>query len=438
MIIQIIQLTEHDLTCARFRRSGRSSLTPVSGLKLPYADQAELRALLQDQLPTPAGEEVRTILALAPRSVSLRELNLPISDRRKLRAVLPHELAGETAQPDQEVACDAVPLDGGSILAGWAPSAAVAEQISLFNEAGIDPEAVTVACLHWHLVAPGQQSGPFAICDRQAVLVCRPGADAPVYCRTLGSDDELVRTLTALELTHDLQVATVYQLEPGHPADLPTPFVLQPLPVPDLLEQTPASGSLPPLALAGALAVAEAYCANTLFNLRSGPLAWSRQRRHLLRRHRLPLLLAGLLVLLLTIESGTRWYLLKRDLASVNGSIARIFREVFPTRAKAVDEVAEISAEIRRLQGGLSTNASLAFLIDLAAMKSDEITLFSEVEYDAGSVRLKGDSRSSAAVNSLRQQLLAAGWSMEQPDLTNRPNGSVLFVLKGQRGRSLP
>lgn len=439
MIIQVIQLTEHELTCACFRRSGRDSLMPLSGVKLPYTDQTELRAHLNEQLTTTAGEEIRTILALPPALVSLRELNLPISDRRKLRAVLPLELSGETAQPDQQLVCDAVPLAGGTILAGWAPSAVVAELINLLTEAGAEPEAVTLACLHWHLLAPDQQSGAFAIFDRQSVLVCRPGATVPAYCRSLGADtDELGRTLTALELARDLPIQTVYQLDPEVSVELPSSIDLQPLPIPALLAQTPATGSLPTLALAGPLAVAEAYCSNTLFNLRSGSLTWSRQRYQLLRRHRLPLLLAAVLVVLLLVESGTRWYLLQRDLASLNGSISRIYREIFPSRTKAVDEVAEVKAEIRRLQGGISGPSSLAFLSELAAMKADEISQFSEVEYDGSRLRLKGDSRNSTAVNALRQQLLAAGWSVEQADLTNRPDGNVLFVLKGQRGVTSP
>ena len=439
MIIQVIQLTEHDLICARFRRSGRASLSPLSGFKLPYADHAELRALLIEHLPPATAEEIRTVLALPPALVSLRELNLPISDRRKVRAVLPLELSTETAQPEQELACDSIPLDSGTILAGWASRTVVTELIALLAEAGAEPEAVTVACLHWQLLAPDQQSGPFAICDRQAILACRPGSTAPAYCRSLGNDnDELSRTLTALELARDLPIQTLYQLDPEFPVELPPSIAVEPLPVPALLEQTTASGSLPPLTLASPLAVAEAYCNNTLFNLRNGPLAWSRQRYQLLRRHRLPLLLAAVLAVLVVIASGTRWYLLQRDLTSLNGSVARIYREIFPTRTKAVDEVAEVKAEIRRLQGGISGHSSLAFLADLAAMKGDEITLFSEVEFDGSRFLLKGDSRSSTAVNTLRKRLLATGWSVEQADLTNRPDGSVLFVLKGQRGGATP
>jgi general secretion pathway protein L len=439
MIIQVILLTEHDLTCARFRRSGRASLSPLSGFKLPYADHAELRALLQEHLPPATAEEIRTILALPPVLVALRELNLPITDRRKVRAVLPLELSAEAAQPEQELVCDSVPLDGGTILAGWASRTVVSDLITLFADAGAEPEAVTVDCLHWQLLAPEQQSGPFAICDRQAVLVCRPGSTAPAYCRSLGSDnDELGRTLTALELARNLPVQRVFQLDPEFPVELPASIIVEPLPVPALLEQTTTSGSLPPLALAAPLAVAEAYCSNTLFNLRNGSLAWSRQRNQLLRRHRLPLLLAAVLAILLVVASGTHWYLLTRDLASLNGSVARIYREIFPTRTKAVDEVAEIKAEIRRLQGGIAGHSPLAFLVDIAAMKGDEITLFSEIEYDGSRFLLKGDSRSSTAVNTLRQRLLATGWSVEQADLTNRPDGNVLFVLKGQRGGTSP
>ena len=53
-----------------------------------------------------AGEEL-IILALPSSILFLRELELPIVDRRRLREVVPLELTGETALESDELAFDA-------------------------------------------------------------------------------------------------------------------------------------------------------------------------------------------------------------------------------------------------------------------------------------------------------------------------------------------
>lgn len=436
MIIQVIHLTEHDLTCARFRLTGKDQLAPLSGFQLPFTGPEELAAHLREQLPSPDPvAEVRTILALPPALVTLREMNLPITDRRKLRAVLPLELSGETALEDQDLVCDALPLADGTMLTGWASKEVVAQFIALFRDVGFEPEVVTLACMHWNILIPEEQDEVVALVDRQAILVGHNGRQAPIFCRCLGQDSvDLQRTLSALELTKSVTVHTIYSFDADLPFNPPPTCSVQTLPLPHQLTLHQATGALPALALAAPLATATAYCNGTIFNLRNGSLAWTKLKNQLLRRYRIPLVLTVVALLLLSVESGTRWYLLKRDLASINSSISKIYREVFPARKKAVDETAEIKAEIRKLHGGIASQSMLAFLTLLASSKTDQISGLSEVEYDGTRFRLKGDSRSSSEINLFRQRLGAAGWTVEQPEITTRPDGSVLFVLKGSQG----
>lgn len=438
MIIQVIHLTEHDLTCARFKRTGREQLTPLSGFRFPYSSLKEISAILREQLPPlteTTSDDIRTILTLPPALITLREMPLPFTDRRKLRAVLPLELAGEAAQGDQELVCDALPLTDGTVLAGWATQDTVAGFIELLSEAGCEPEVISLSCLHWHLLIPNGLSGPVALVDPQAILVGQGnGTPSPLFCRGLGNDRaDLARTLAAVELSKSLTVGTLFTLEAELPFDLPPDCLVQPLPLPDLLLPAPG-GTLPATALAAPLATARAYCNGTIFNLRSGPLAWTRQRGLLLRRYRTPLILAAVALLLILAESGIRWLLLKRDLTSLNSSISTIYRQVFPARKKAVDETSEIKAEIRRLQGGISPQSTLAFLTLLATAKGDQVTALTEVDYDGDRFRIKGESRTSADINSFRQRLATAGWSVESPELTTRPDGTILFALKGHQG----
>lgn len=438
MIIHVIQLHQSGFTLGRFRHAGRE-LVPLTAIRHQAENREELISRLRDTLAAVMKEETRTILSIPPGLLSLRELQLPITERAKIRAVLPFELAGETAQDDATIVCDAVTLIGGGQLAGWAAQGQIADLIAILTEAGAEPEIVTVSCLHWNLLLPPDSAETVAICDSTAVTVCRQGQ--LLFCRTLNNSsiDDLERTLATLELTHDLQVDRVLLLDPLlQPLAATSERVIELFPLPDALKTPTSQDGLAPLALAAPFAAALAVCFGEPFNLRSGPLAWKQKNRRLLRAFRLPLLLACVAAVLLLAEAGNRWYLLSRDITSLNSSISKIYRESFPNRKKAVDEAAELKAEIRRLEGSSLSPVILPFLRLLTEHKGAEINGFSEIDYDGTSFKVKGDGKTSAAISSLRQKLMTAGWQVEQPEITSRPDGTVLFQLKGNRGGAKP
>lgn len=437
MIIHVIQLHESGFTLGRFRHAGRE-LVPLTAIRHQTENREELVSKITESLASVTKGETRTILSIPPGLLNLRELQLPITERAKIRAVLPFELAGETAQDDATIVCDAVALAGGGQLAGWAAQGQIADLITTLTEAGAEPEIVTASCLHWNLLLPPDSSETVAICDSTAVTVCRQGQ--LLFCRTLNNNsDDLERTLATLELTRDLQVDRVLLLDPLLlPLASTSERVIELFPLPDALKTPASQDGLAPLALAAPFAAALAFCFGEPFNLRSGPLAWKQKNRRLLRAFRLPLILACIAAVLLLAEAGTRWYLLSRDITSLNSSIGKIYRESFPNRKKAVDEAAELKAEIRRLEGTSLSPTILPFLRLLTEHKGVEISGFSEIDYDGTRFKVKGDGRTSAAISTLRQKLLTAGWQVEQPEITSRPDGTILFQLKGNRGGAKP
>lgn len=438
MIIHVIQLHESGFTIGRFRHAGRE-LVPLTGIQHQTGDREELVSKITESLASVTKGETRTILSIPPRLLNLRELQLPITERAKLRAVLPFELAGETAQDDTGIVCDTVMLPEGGQLAGWAAQEQIAELITTLTEAGAEPEIVTVSCLHWNLLLPPDSSETVAICDSSAVSVCRQGQ--LLFCRAVALNDinDLERTLVTLEMTHNLQVDRVLLLDPALLSlSAASERVIEQLPLPDALKTPVSQDGLAPLALAPPFAAALAVCFGEPFNLRSGSLAWKQKNRRLLRALRLPLILACIAALLLLAEAGIRWYLLSRDITSLNSSISKIYRESFPNRKKAVDEAAELKAEIRRLEGSSLSPTILPFLRLLTEQKSTEINGFSEIDYDGTRFKVKGDGKTSAAIGTLRQKLMTAGWQVEQPEITSRPDGTILFQLKGNRGGTTP
>ena len=429
MDIQIIHLNDGEAVFARFRRE-RDRLLFLDGSRHDCADRSVLAGLIATHL-LPHGGASRIILSLPPSLLTLREMALPIIDRRKLREILPLELRGETALDSEELACDAIPLAEGVVLAAWSPREAVAELIRFLADNGAEPEVVTASFLNWACLL--SSPGDAAITDGSAVAIVQGGK--LVFCRSLpsASPTELARTLNALELGKGITVSTVHAIgaaarqEPSGK----TPSIVTPLPMDGPLAETFAADQAAAHDLAAAFAVARAVCFGAPLDLRNGPLAYTRGKEKLRRKLRLTAILAAAVVILLFAETGLRWFLAKRDLDSLNGSVRAIYKEVFPARTKPVDEVAELKAEIRRLGSSSGSGGVLAVLKQLADAKGDEVTGIMETDLDGNQLRIKGDARSAQAVNDFKARLKPLFASLEVGEIKSRPDGSVTFSLRG-------
>jgi len=90
------------------------------------------------------------------------------------------------------------------------------------------------------------------------------------------------------------------------------------------------------------------------------------------------------------------------------------------------------------LEGAGASLPVLAFLKLLAEAKGDGIIAINEIELDTNRFLLKGDARSSSDITAFRQRLVDKNWGVAQPELTTRPNGTVLFTMRGSREGSKP
>ena len=423
MDILIVALKSDELTLASFRprRGGVSFLAaerhPLDG----GADQ--LARILQGAAPT-VGER-RVALALPPSRLFMRELELPIMDRAKVRELLPLELKGETALDTDALAFDALPLASGRFLAVWGRVKDLAEQIELLKGVGLEPELVTASLFHWDKLAPA--AGSVAVTDGEALAAYRDGK--PLYFRAFppaAGPEEIARTVAALELSQGVRVDRVipYTRGTGDAATLAQGA--------RGLAEAFADDAHAAHDLAGAYAVAAAMADGSALNLRRGSLAYTAGNQKLYRKLRLTAILAGLVVLLVLAESAVRYALVQRDLASLDLSIKGVYKEVFPTRKKPVDEVAELRAEIRRLEGAKTSSNILKLLKDIALAKGDEVSGIYETEVDGPEVRLKGEARSFQAANDFKARAGKLFDGAEVSELKSRPDGSVSFSFRGR------
>lgn len=423
MDILIVQLKRNELILAGFRpkKGGVSFLCaerhPLEG------GEGEISRILRET-PATAGER-RVVLALPPTLLFMRELEMPITDRAKVRELLPLELKGETALDTDALAFDALPLAQGKFLAVWGRSKELAEKIELLKGAGLEPELVTASLFHWNKLAPA--AGTVAVTDGEALAAYRDGA--AIFFRALpaGSGEaELARTVAALELARGVQVDRVISYVRSSEASA-SPAQAVPGLAGAFGEDAHAAHDL-----AGAYAVAAAVAEGSALNLRRGSLAYTAGNEKLYKRLRLTMILAAALVLLVFAESGVRYYLVQRDLASLDLSIRGIYKEIFPARKKVVDEVSELRSEIKKLEGAKTSSNVLKLLKDLAEVKGEDVSGIYETEVDGSEVRLKGDAQSFQAANDFKGRAAHLFDGAEVSEIKSRPDGSVSFTFRGK------
>jgi general secretion pathway protein L len=423
MDILIVQLKKDELILASFRpKRGAVSFVSAERHQLEGADGEIPRLLEQSSLT--AGEH-RVALALPPALLFMRELELPITDRAKVRELLPLELKGETAIDSDALAFDALPMGGGRFLAVWGRSRELSEQIELLKGLGLEPEVVTSSLFQWQKLAPSE--GTVAVTDGEALAAFGDGT--PIYFRALragAGEAEVTRTVAAVELARGVQVEKVVSYA-GSSRDSEALVQASPTVAEAFGGDAHAAHDL-----AGAYAVAAAVADGSVVNLRRGPLAYTAANERLYKKLRVTALLAAAVVLLVLAESGVRFYLAKRDLSSLNASILSIYKEVFPNRKKPVDEVSELRSEIKRLEGAKTNSNTLQVLKEVAEVKGDDIGGIYETEIDGPEVRLKGDAKSFQAANDFRGRAVKLFDGGEVSDVKSKPDGSVTFTFSGR------
>ena len=422
MIVLVIQLTDSEAVIARFQRR-RDSLAFLQGSRRPIPADGSLVGILDGFAA--AGEEQKVILSLPPSLVYARELTMPIVDRRRAREVIALEVGNETALQSDDLLFDAIPLTEGKAMAVWCRQREVAELIDRLAAIGSEPEVVTAGHLHWNHLLPPDTAEPCAVTDGTALMVGT--AATPLFVRAFTPDEgeqELARTLTALEYGREIVVSRT--LHHGREATGAATFSFT-----QQLRDAFGGDTSAALDLAGAFAVAKAWTRSELVNFRTGPLAYTAGQVKNRRRLRITLGLAGCLALLLFVELGVRYYLVRRDVTSLDASILKIYRGIFPSRQKPVDAVAEVKSEIRRLSGGEADQRVLPALKQLAELKGEDIAGFYEVELDGTQLRLKGDARSAQAVNAFKERAASLITSPEVSEIKTKNDGGVSFSFRG-------
>lgn len=234
-------------------------------------------------------------------------------------------------------------------------------------------------------------------------------------------------TITALELSRNIHVESVFTLGS---AAIDTGLATTPLATGSAVASVFSGDAAAAADLAAQYAMAQELVAGEPVNLRRGPLSFTKTRDQFRNKLRFTWSLLAMLLILVFAEAGVRYFLARRDVASLDSSIRSMYREVFPTRTKPVDEVAELKAEIRKL-GGSGSEGVLAVLKKLTAAKGDDPREIYELDVDGTQVAGRGYDRSAQGVNDFKTKAAPLFTGFEVSEIKSRPDGSVSFAFRG-------
>lgn len=426
----IVNVEEKRLTSARFEVSRRSTvLIGAASFELGEGHSlADAAGLISKGV---SGSQ-RIVLCLPSSLFAHRQISLPLKELRKVREVLPSQMQGELALPVEELILDVLPAGNGNFLALWARKTDISCAVELFRGAGIEPQVVSSLPFAWGFV-PGMPTD-CAVCDGSTLALLDEGR--LTFFRTLdesGATSQISATLSALELT-GIKIPSKLSLVGTGSGSLAGGDAL-PLPAGQLLVP-PGMGHLFKneatfQQLAGLYAVAMACHAGALPDFRRGELAWTagyaKNRRKLLATA----VLFVMVVLLLFAGKLLQYRAASSDIASLNKSISAMYREIFPARAKAVDEISEIKGEIRKLAVAEASSGFLDILKKLAEAKGTTINGLYEAEVEGRNLRIKGDARSAQAAAEFKAALAPLVSGAELGEVKSRPDGTVSFSLTG-------
>ncbi len=425
MFITVIQKKAEEFILSRYQ-ARRGSLRFLKGvshqLDDPETGVEEILATWADEC-----QSDRTVLVLPPSLLSLREIELPIADRKKGRELLPLELKGEMASDCDDPVFDALPLSGGRTAALWVRPEQLAAEIRLLSDKGLDPEIATFSMFSWRELLPENCEGAVALTDGESIAIYLDRK--PLFFRVLpGSGDRpLDTTITAVELSKGIAVTTLFTIGKSV---VRSERETVPLPLNKALEAAFAGDAAAASDLAAHFAMARELVSGEPVNLRRGAFSYRKNSDKVRKKLRLTWSLLALLLLLVFLEAGVRYYIAQRDLSSLDSSISTLYKGVFPTRKKPVDEVAELKAEIRKL-GVTGTEGVLAILKKLADAKGDDPRELYEIEFDGSQITGKGYDRSAQGVSEFRSKAAALFGSFEVSEIKSRPDGTVGFAFRG-------
>jgi general secretion pathway protein L len=410
--------------------SESGTVSVVSITEIPHKETADQVTILQESLSDDFHLGDRLATCLPGGAAFVRRLTFPFSDRKKITAALPFELASQLPVAlDGYTTAMQPPVktpEGASVVTAAVKTTQLADTLAPFDALGIPLQVLDLAphayvaglkdfLADGLLICAMEQGTSLALVNSGEVVDYRQlplGPETPVADQA----HAIHREATALGRLQSSSGIVLQLMGPLATPELVTELCalrdrVELLSV-DVNGQIIEAPLLPAVALA--LRAADTGKAQA-FNLRQGVFAlkgeWAGLRKTLV----LAACLAGLTLITVAASMGLSYYSKQQQVDNLDQQIVALYKETFPKATTIVDVPLQMKSAIRQLQEDvgiidLDQPSSLQLLRILSDLPESISVDVDEFTLERNEVRISGRTSTFEAVNRMAETFRKSGY----------------------------
>ncbi|CAG1066029.1 hypothetical protein BAC1_01627 [uncultured bacterium] len=373
----------------------------------------------------------KVAVGIPPEDLSIRIVELPFEDRKKIIEALPFELAGFLHVEVDDVVADAVQLGESKVMAVAVEKRVLRGYLDALSALGIDPV--------W--MGPGLFAMPVLMNELFGTEGCRAVLSPGVFAVVQDGMPRLLKHARRLDNVGlgvaflDAEGITVEELHfSGWENDR------------EALQEMFGGAHLVPLDLPGSIApeAAEALAlsmlldkglAGTIVNFRRGEFEYTKERAAFRRRLRLTAALCASLLVLVGADFYARYRGLTGELEAYRQSLRASYQELFPSESNVVDPVYQLEAKLKAVEKESASLGSSGKSLDVLKSVAEAVPEGLGVKIDEfsladGRVAVRGEAPAFNAANSVKEALQKAGFKDAAMGETRaKPGGRTSFSI---------
>ena len=376
----------------------------------------------------------KVAVGIPPEDLSIRIVDLPFEDRKKINEALPFELAGLLHVEVDDVVADAVQLGENKVMAVAVEKRVIRGYLEALSALGLDPG--------W--MGPGLFAMPVLMNELFGREGCRALLSPGIFAVVQDGMPRLLKHAKRLDNVGlgvaflDAEGISVDEVHfSGWDNDR------------EALEEMFRGARLVPLDLPGGIApeASEALAlsmlldkglAGTIVNFRRGEFEYTKDKAAFRKRLRLTAALCASLLVLAGADSYVRYRGLTSEIEAYRQSLRASYQELFPGEKNVADPVYQLEAKLKAVEkeaaalgsGGRSLDVlkSVAVAVpDGMGVKIDEFSIAD------GRIPAKGEAQTFNGANSVKESLQKAGFTdVAMGETRAKPGGRTSFSINAQ------
>ncbi|MFO7667574.1 MAG: GspL/Epsl periplasmic domain-containing protein [Desulfobacterales bacterium] len=179
------------------------------------------------------------------------------------------------------------------------------------------------------------------------------------------------------------------------------------------------------------VSAAEEELSNPTINLRTGPLAYTKDTAKMRRNLRKTAIMGILLAVVINAGIVFNLVITKKEVSSLKREIRNMYTSLFPDEKRIVDELYQMKSHISGMKeksDALTGVNPLNFLLEISQKPAEGI-IYSEIQLEKGFIKMMAEATSMEAVDRERRRLSEFLSDVSVSNVKPVPNGSIFFTV---------